>query len=72
MVPWVSARAMGRVLWVKEWFGESGRVRVRRSNASSFTCVLCSEVRGVFLLVVVVLLHFGVFEIALFLFEEDS
>jgi len=44
---------------VKEWFGESGGVRVRRSNASRFTCVLCSEIGGVFLVVVVVASFWG-------------
>lgn len=44
MVPRVSARVMGRVLRVKEWFGEIGGVRVRRSKARSLRCVLCSEI----------------------------
>jgi hypothetical protein len=44
MVPTVSARVMGSDLRVKEWFGEIGGVRVRRSNARSLICVLCSEI----------------------------
>lgn len=49
MVPTVSARVMGIELRVKEWFGEIGGVRVRRSKANSFTCVLCSEIGNGFL-----------------------
>jgi len=44
MVPRVSAHVMRRELRVKEWFGEIGGVRVRRSKANSFTCVLCCEI----------------------------